>query len=30
MNVKNHRIYSDKSKLSVVDLTQIEMATEED
>ena len=30
MNVKNHRIYSDKSKLSVVDLTQIEMATDED
>ena len=30
MNVKNHRIYSDKSKLSVVDLTHIEMATEED
>lgn len=30
MNVKNHRIYNDKFKLSVVDLTQIELATEED
>ena len=30
MNVKNHRIYSSKFKLSVVDLTKIEMATEED
>lgn len=30
MNVKNHRLYSDKFKLSVVDLSQIEMATEED
>ena len=30
MNVKNHRIYSDKLKLSVVDLTQIDKATEED
>ena len=30
MNVKNHRIYSSKFKLSVVDLTKIELATEED
>ena len=30
MNKKTHRIYSDKFRLSVVDLTQIEMATEED
>ena len=30
MNRKTHRIYSDKFQLSVVDLTQIEMATEED
>ncbi len=30
MNVKNHTIYSDKFILSVVDLTQIELATEED
>jgi predicted transposase/invertase (TIGR01784 family) len=30
MNVKNHRIYSDKFILNVVDLTQIDMATEED
>lgn len=30
MNVKNHRIYSDKFKLSVVDLSKIELATEED
>ena len=30
MNVKNHRIYNDKFKLSVVDLSQIELATEED
>lgn len=30
MNVKNHRIYSDKFKLCVVDLTCIEKATEED
>lgn len=30
MNKKTHRIYSDKFQLSVVDLTQIEMATEED
>ena len=30
MNRKTHRIYSDKLQLSVVDLTQIEMATEED
>ena len=30
MNVKNHRIYNDKFRLSVVDLTQIKLATEED
>lgn len=30
MNAKNHRIYSDKFRLSVVDLTQIKLATEED
>ena len=30
LNVKNHRKYSDKFALSVVDLTQIELATEED
>ena len=30
MNVKNHHIYSDKFILSVVDLTKIDMATEED
>lgn len=30
MNVKNHHIYSDKFQLSVVDLSQIELATEED
>lgn len=30
MNVKNHSIYSDKLRLSVVELNQIEMATEED
>lgn len=30
MNVKNHRIYNDKFRLSVLDLTQIELATEED
>lgn len=30
MNVKNHAIYSDKFILSVIDLTQIELATEED
>lgn len=30
MNVKTHRIFNDKFKLSVVDLTQIERATEED
>jgi uncharacterized protein (DUF3084 family) len=30
MNVKNHRIYSDKFILNVVDLTQIDLATEED
>lgn len=30
MNVKSHTIYSDKFILSVVDLTQIELATEED
>ena len=29
-NIKNHRIYSDKLKLLVVDLTCIELATEED
>ena len=30
MNVKNHHIYSDKLTLSVVDLSQIELATSED
>ena len=30
MNVKNHRIYNDKFTLSVVDLSRIELATEED
>ena len=30
LNVKNHRVYSDKFVLRVVDLTQIESATEED
>ena len=30
MNAKNHKIYSDKMKVSVVDLTQIDKATEED
>ena len=30
MNVKNHTIYSDKFRLSVVDLTRIDLATEED
>lgn len=30
MNVKNHHVYSDKFRLSVVDLSQIELATEED
>ena len=30
MNVKNHLIYSDKLKLFVVDLTQIDIATEDD
>ncbi len=30
MNIKNHRIYSDKLDLRVVDLTQIHMATQED
>lgn len=30
MNEKNHHIYSDKFRLSVLDLTQIELATEED
>ena len=30
MNVKNHRIYSDKFILLVVDLSKIELATEED
>ena len=29
-NIKNHRIYNDKFKLCVVDLTQIELATEDD
>ena len=30
MNVKNHQIYNDKFRLSVIDLSQIELATEED
>ena len=30
MNTKNHKIYSDKLSLHVVDLTQIDNATEED
>ena len=30
MNQKNHRIYSDKFRLSVLDLTQIDLATKED
>jgi predicted transposase/invertase (TIGR01784 family) len=30
MNEKTHKIYSDKFRLSVVDLTHIELATEED
>jgi predicted transposase/invertase (TIGR01784 family) len=30
MNVKNHHIYSDKLRLGVVDLTHIELATDED
>lgn len=30
LNVKNHQIYSDKFRLSVLDLTHIELATEED
>lgn len=30
MNKKNHNIYSDKLMLSVLDLNQIELATEED
>lgn len=30
MNVKNHRIYSDNLQLYVLDLTQIELATEDD
>ncbi|MBQ8804476.1 MAG: Rpn family recombination-promoting nuclease/putative transposase, partial [Tyzzerella sp.] len=30
MNVRNHRIYNGKFKLSVVDLSKIELATEED
>lgn len=30
LNIKNHIIYSDKLKLFVIDLTQIEKATEED
>lgn len=29
MNVKNHRIYSDKFILSMVDLTRIDLATDE-
>ena len=29
-NVKNHRIYTDKIRLSVVELNSIELATEED
>lgn len=29
MNTKNHRIYNNKFNLSVVDLSQIELATEE-
>ncbi len=29
-NVKNHRIYTDKIRLSVVELNHIELATEED
>lgn len=30
LNVKNHHLYSDKLRLSVLDLTQIKLATEED
>lgn len=30
LNIKNHRLYSDKFTLSVIDLTQIDLATEED
>ncbi len=30
LNVKNHKIYTDKVRLSVLDLKQIKMATEED
>lgn len=30
MNIKNHHIYSDKFILNVLDLTQIELATDED
>lgn len=30
LNVKNYHLYSDKFTLSVIDLTQIDMATEED
>ena len=30
LNVKNHHLYSDKFTLGVVDLTQIDLATEED
>ena len=30
LNIKNHRIYSDKFTIHVVDLTHIELATEED
>ncbi len=30
LNVKNHHLYSDKFKLSVIDLNQTELATEED
>ena len=30
LNIKNHKLYSDKFTLSVVDLTQTELATEED
>jgi len=30
LNIKNHSLYSDKLRLSVVDLTRIDLATEED
>lgn len=30
LNIKNHSIYSDKFRLSVLDLTRIDLATEED